>query len=156
MALPLTHSSVNGPSEKLTGLDIGLRHKVYTLEKNHWCHTPNGLTLQCHRTVHVHWLRKLLSWYVVRCAHILKLLTDQSGLTTYFMDRRNAKIICKMRLLMAARAQLVLTIIHNKWFGIHTNASDFQLGTCIIQERRPVAYFSCKLTMSQQNYTTLV
>jgi hypothetical protein len=40
---------------------------------------------------------------------------------------------------------------HNEWFGIHTIASD----TCIIQERRPVAYFFCKLTMSQQNYTTL-
>ncbi len=33
MALPLTHSSVNGPSEKLTGLDNGLYHNVYTLEK---------------------------------------------------------------------------------------------------------------------------
>ncbi len=32
---------------------------------------------------------------------------------------------------------------HNNWFSIHTNASDFQLGTCIIQEGRPAAYFSC-------------
>ncbi len=31
MALPLTHASVNEPSEKLTGLDNGLHHKVYTL-----------------------------------------------------------------------------------------------------------------------------
>jgi hypothetical protein len=44
---------------------------------------------------------------------------------------------------------------HNKWFSIHTNTSVFQLGTCIIQEERPVAYFSCYLTMSQQSYTTL-
>ena len=44
---------------------------------------------------------------------------------------------------------------HNKWFSIHTNASDLQLGTCIIQEGRPVAYFSCYLMMSQQSYTTL-
>jgi hypothetical protein len=44
---------------------------------------------------------------------------------------------------------------HNTWFGIHANASDFQLGVCIIQEGRPIAYFSCKLTMSQQNYTAL-
>ncbi len=42
---------------------------------------------------------------------------------------------------------------HDKWFSIHTNASDFQLETCIIQEGRPVAYFSCNLMMSQQNYT---
>jgi hypothetical protein len=33
MALPLTHSSVNGPSEKMTGLDNGLHHDVYTIEK---------------------------------------------------------------------------------------------------------------------------
>jgi hypothetical protein len=44
---------------------------------------------------------------------------------------------------------------HNKQFNIHTDASDFQLGTCIIQEGRPVAYFLCKLTKSQQNHTTM-
>jgi hypothetical protein len=87
-------------------------------------------------------------------AHILKPLTDQSGLITFFMDKQNAKGICKMRLLMAADA-LAACHDHNKWFCIHTNASDFQLGMCIIQEGRPVAYFSCKLTMSQQNNTTL-
>jgi hypothetical protein len=104
MALPLTQSSVNGPSEKLTGLDNGLHHKVYTLEKDHKCHTPHGLTLQCHRTVHVHWLRKLLSYMLQSCTHILKPLMDQSGLTAYFMDRQNAESICTMRLLMAVRA----------------------------------------------------
>jgi hypothetical protein len=59
-----------------------------------------------------------------------------------------------MHLLMAADA-LAAYPDHNKWFGIHTNASDFKLGMCIFQEGRPVAYFSCKLTMSQHNYTTL-
>jgi hypothetical protein len=44
---------------------------------------------------------------------------------------------------------------HNKRFYMYTNASDFQLGAYIIQEGRPVAYFSCKLTKSQQNYTTI-
>jgi hypothetical protein len=70
------------------------------------------------------------------------------------MDRQNAEGVCKMRLLMAADA-LAACPDHNKWFGTYTNTSDFQLGMCIIQERRPVAYFSCKLMKSQQNYTTL-
>jgi hypothetical protein len=61
-----------------------------------------------------------------RCAHIFKLLTDQS-VTTYFMDRQIEKGVCKMCLLMAADA-LAACFDHNKWFGIHTNASDFQLG----------------------------
>jgi hypothetical protein len=37
-------------------------------------------------------------------AHLLKPLMDQSGLTTYFMDRQNTKAFVKMRLLMTARA----------------------------------------------------
>jgi hypothetical protein len=60
----------------------------------------------------------------------------------------------KMHLLMAANA-LAAYLNHNKWFNVYTDASDFQLGTCIIQEGRPVAYFLQKLTESQQNYTTM-
>jgi hypothetical protein len=60
-----------------------------------------------------------------------------------------------MRLLMAADA-LAAYPDHDKRFDVYTDASDFQLGTCIIQEGRPVAYFSRKLTKSQQNYTTMV
>jgi hypothetical protein len=59
-----------------------------------------------------------------------------------------------MCLLMAADA-LAADPDHNKQFDMYTDASDFQLGACIIQEGRPIAYFSCKLTKSQQNYTTM-
>jgi hypothetical protein len=59
-----------------------------------------------------------------------------------------------MRLLMAADA-LAAYPDHNKRFDVYTDASDFQVGTCIIQERRPFAYFSCKLTKSQQYYATM-
>jgi hypothetical protein len=59
-----------------------------------------------------------------------------------------------MRLFMAADA-LAAYPDHNMWFDIYTDASDFQLGTCIIQEGKPVAYFLHKLTKSQQSYTTM-
>ncbi len=62
--------------------------------------------------------------------------------------------IDKMRLFMAADA-LAAYPDTNKRFDVYTDASDFQLGACIIQEGRPVAYFSQKLTKSQQNYTTM-
>ncbi len=64
------------------------------------------------------------------------------------------KVFDKMRLLMAANAFAAYPN-HNKRFDVYTDASDFQLGTCIIQEGRPVVYFSQKLTKSQQNNTTM-
>ena len=64
------------------------------------------------------------------------------------------KAFDKMRLLMAANA-LAAYPDPNKRFNVYTDASDFQLGACFIQEGRPVAYFSQKLTKSQQKYTTM-
>jgi hypothetical protein len=90
-------------------------------------------------------------------AHILKPLTDQSGskkkAPVQWTDKMQ-KVFDKMRLLMAANA-LAAYPDHNKRFNIYTDASDFQLGACIIQEGRLVSYFSCKLLKSQQNNTTM-
>jgi hypothetical protein len=91
------------------------------------------------------------------CAHILELLTDQSGM------KKNAPIkwtdemqtaFDKMSLLMAADA-LAAYLDHNKRFGVYTDASDFQLGACIIKEEWLVAYFLQKLRKFQQNYTAM-
>ncbi len=91
-------------------------------------------------------------------AHILKPLTDQSGLKKKapikWTDEIMQKAFDKMCLLMAADA-LAAYPDHNIRFDVYTDASDFQLGTCIIQEGRPVPYFSQKLTKSQKNYTTM-
>jgi hypothetical protein len=91
------------------------------------------------------------------CAHILKQLTDQSGLKNKapikWTDEMQ-KAFNRMHLLMAANA-LAACPNHNKQFNVYTDASDFHLGACNIQEGRPVAYFSHKLTKSQQNDTTM-
>jgi hypothetical protein len=57
--------------------------------------------------------------------------------TSYLMDNEMQIAFDKMRLLMAANA-LAAYPDHNKQFD---DASDFQLGPCIIQEGRLVAYF---------------
>jgi hypothetical protein len=91
------------------------------------------------------------------CARILKPLTDQSSLKKRapikWTDEMQ-KAFNKMRLLMAADA-LAAYPDHNKQFDVYTDASEIQLGACIIQEGRPVVYFSQKLTKSQQNYATM-
>jgi hypothetical protein len=90
-------------------------------------------------------------------AHVLKPFTDQSGLKKKAPIKWTDEMqqaFDKMCLLMAADAPAAYPD-HNKWFDVYTDASDFQLGACIIQEGRPVAYFLGKLTKSQQNYTTM-
>jgi hypothetical protein len=42
----------------------------------------------------------------------------------------------------------------NKPFYLYTDASDHQLGTVIIQDKKPIAFYSRKLNTAQKRYTT--
>ena len=44
---------------------------------------------------------------------------------------------------------------HNKPFHVYTDDSDLQLGAIIVQDDRPVAFYSRKLNAAQHNYMTM-
>jgi hypothetical protein len=66
--------------------------------------------------------------------HIQKPLTDQSHLKKKapikWIDKMQ-EVFNKMCLLMADNA-LAACPNYNKWFNVYTDASDFQLGACIV------------------------
>ncbi len=140
------------PSEKLTGFDNGLCHDVNTLEKEN-INAVLYMDWPCN-AIELCMFIGYVNYYCTCCrvAHI-----SLNWIDLRFDNLLHGQTKCRKHLYnaFAYGYKSIACPDCNKLFSIHTNTSDVQLGTCIIQEGRPFAYFSCNLTMSQQSYTTL-
>jgi len=87
-------------------------------------------------------------------AHVLKPLTDMTGKKTFSWTEEMEESFRKMKAILSMDA-LSAYPDHNKRYDIYTDASDYQMGAVLMQEGRPVAYFSRKLNAAQKNYTTM-
>ena len=95
-------------------------------------------------------------------AHILTPLTPQTGAPKkgqteqkYIWTEEMQTALDQMKVLMAMDVLCAYPSNQNKPFHIHTDAYDYQLSLCIMQDSQPVAYYSKKLNNAQCNYSTV-
>ena len=79
-----------------------------------------------------------------RRAHVLAPLSEMTGMGTFQWDERKQKAFLEMKAILCADA-LNAYPDYSIPFHIYTDASDYQLGSAIIQNKRPIAYYM-KLT----------
>ncbi len=94
-------------------------------------------------------------------AHLLTPLTSQTGAPKKGQPQQKYAWTEEMQAAFdQMKALMTMDILctyqnHNKPFHFNTNASDYQLGLCIMQDGQPVVYYSKKLNNAWQNYSTV-
>ena len=83
-----------------------------------------------------------------RRAHVLAPLTELTGDVPFRWEERHEKAFLEMKAILVSDCLNVYPD-YNLPFEIYVDASDYQLGPVIIQEGKPVAYFSKKLDPAQ-------
>jgi putative transposase len=76
-----------------------------------------------------------------QCYHILTPLTELTGKGKFVWEPKHQKAFEQMKAMIASEALLHYPD-HNLPFENYTNASDYQLGAVIMQNRHPVSYYS--------------
>ena len=89
-----------------------------------------------------------------RRSQILAPLTNLTGKGTFYWSDIHQQSFDAMKALIVEDVLLQYPD-HNLPFQINTDVSNYQLGLVIIQQDIPVAYYSCKRSLAQQNYTTI-
>jgi hypothetical protein len=86
------------------------------------------------------------------CSHILTPLTELTGKGKIVSEARHQVAYNQMMKALVALEAMLNNPDHNIPFEIYTDASKYQLSSVIMQNSKPVAYYSSKLNSAQKNY----
>ena len=103
------------------------------------------------------WLQTMINYYPdmwQRRSHILALLTAMCSAKAKFVwGDKEQKAFKDIRAIISWERLLTYPDF-SKDFHIYTDSSDYQLGTVIMQDDRPLAFYSRKLNSAQKHCTT--
>ena len=90
-----------------------------------------------------------------RRSHLLAPISDLTGKANFIWTDQCEHAFNTMKSLLSTDVLLVYPN-HNLPFEVYSDASAYQMRAAIVQNGRPIAYWSRKFNSTQKNYTTMV